>query len=153
MGIYEKPLAIPPEAEVRTERYHYAECPLDTLPPMDSRTFFHYMMDHTRHKGLTCHQAFKQLFYNRLPKKLGTSVLNQSDASKLQLGWGVHIIEGPDKPVLAWSVAAVLVVSLSVSVVYDVTMKSGESGFAIGQWLVGVLATVLAAVYFHLSEA
>lgn len=88
-----------------------------------------------------------------MPKKLGTSVLNQSDASKLQLGWGVHIIEGPNKPVLAWSVAAVLVVSLSVSVVYDVTMKSGESGFAIGQWLVGVLATVLAAVYFHLSEA
>lgn len=28
VGIYEKPIAIPPEEEVKEKRYHYEECPL-----------------------------------------------------------------------------------------------------------------------------
>ncbi|KAK3704978.1 hypothetical protein LTR37_013495 [Vermiconidia calcicola] len=151
-GIYEKPLAVPPAAEVRDEKYHYHECPLDPLPPIDSRTFFHYFWEHASHPVTSGSQAFDSLFFNRLPKKLGSSILVQTDLGKLQLGWGVHIIEGPNKPLLAWLATAILVLSFVISVSYDVGTKNRESGFAIGQWMVAVLATALTAVYFHLAD-
>ena len=56
----------------------------------------------------------------------------QADSSKLHLGWGVHIIEGPNKPLLAWSVTGILVLSFFVSLAYDEGLKNKESGFAIG---------------------
>lgn len=79
-------------------------------------------------------------------------MLLQTDPSKLHLGWGVHIIEGPNKPLLAWLATAILVLSFAVSLSYDIGFKNKESGFAIGQWMVAVLATALTAVYFHLAD-
>jgi uncharacterized membrane protein len=73
-------------------------------------------------------------------------------ADELAFGWGVHIIEGPNKPVLAGLVAVILVVSFMVSVSYDLSTGNKDSGFAIGQWVVGVLSAILTAVYFHFQE-
>lgn len=73
-------------------------------------------------------------------------------ADKLEFGWGIHVIEGPNKPVLAALVAGILTVSFVVSVVYDLCTGNTDSGFAIGQWLVAVLSAVLSAVYFHLQD-
>lgn len=92
------------------------------------------------------------MFFNRLPKKLGDSVLKQADPGKLQLGWGVHIIEGPNKPLLAWLATGILVLSFVVSLTYDLVLKNQESGFSIGQWIVAVLGTTLTALYFHLAD-
>lgn len=92
------------------------------------------------------------LFYNRLPKKLNNSILHETDPDKIY-GWGVHIIEGPNKPLLAWCVTAILIVSFLVALVYDVVVKVSDSGFGIGQWMVAVLGTALAATYFHLEDA
>lgn len=100
-GIYDKPLAIPPPVEVTAKRYHYHECPLDPLPPMDRRTFFHYFWEHNNHPSQSENAAFQSLFFNRLPKKLGDSIFHQK-GPKLQVGWGLHIIEGPNKTMLAW---------------------------------------------------
>lgn len=153
IGIYETPLAIPPETEFKQNRYHYHECPLDPLPPIDSRTFFHYFWEHASHPRSSGSPAFDTLFYNRLPKKLGTSMLLQPDPGKFHLGWGVHIIEGPNKPLLAWLATVILVLSFVASLSYDLVRKGEiESGFTIGSWLVGVLATTLGAVYFHLAD-
>ena len=151
-GIYQKPLSIPPAVEVKEQRYHYYECPLDPLPPIDPGTFFHYLWDHASHPESSGNGGFDTLFFNRLPKKLGESILKQTDPGKLQLGWGVHIIEGPNKPLLAWLATGILVLSFVISLTYDITYKNKESGFAIGQWLVAVLATALTALYFHLAD-
>lgn len=83
---------------------------------------------------------------------MGSSILLQCDPGKLQLGWGVHIIEGPNKPLLAWLATGILVLSFMISLVYDIVFKNKESGFAIGQWIVAVLSTALTAVYFHLAD-
>ena len=151
-GIYESPLAIPPEAEVKAGRWHYYQCPLDPLRPIDRRTFFHYFWEHASHPTSTGNVAFDTLFYNRLPKKLGTSMLAPTDPGKLHLGWGVHIIEGPNKPLLAWMVAAIVTMSFVLSVIYDVAMKNKDSGFGFGQWMVAVLTAALTAVYFHMAD-
>ena len=58
-------------------------------------------------------------------------------------------IEGPNKALLLWIVCAILVLSGVVSVVYAVVMKSEEQGFGIGQWIVAVLSTALAALYYQ----
>jgi hypothetical protein len=151
-GIYQKPLSIPPTIEVKEQRYHYYECPLDPLPPIDPATFFHYFWEHASHPQASGNEAFDTLFFNRLPKKLGESVLKQCDPTKLSKGWGVHIIEGPNKPLLACLATGIIVFSFVVSLVYDIVLKNKESGFAIGQWIVAVLATALTAVYFHLAD-
>ena len=71
---------------------------------------------------------------------------------RLPFGWGIHIIEGPNKPLLAWLATAILVLSFVVSLSYDIGYKNKESGFAIGQWMVAVLTTALTAIYFHLAD-
>jgi hypothetical protein len=44
-------------------------------------------------------------------------------------------------------------VSFIVSVAYAVVMKTQEQGFGIGSWMVAVLTTSLAAVYFQFEES
>ena len=68
------------------------------------------------------------------------------------MGWGVHIIEGPNRPLLAWLATAIIFLSFAVSLAYDVGFKTRESGFAIGQWMVAGLGTALTALYFHLAD-
>jgi hypothetical protein len=149
-GIYEGPLAIPPKTEVEEKRYHYYECPLDPLPPIDRRTFFHYFWEHDGHPK-SGNLTRESLFYNRMPKKLGYSLLQETDPSKIY-GWGVHIIQGPNKPILAWFVFVILVASLLVAVIYDVRTKNADSGFGIEQWIVAVLTAGLTATYFRLED-
>jgi len=146
-GIYQKPNAIPPVDEVRSGRWLYRDCPMDPLPPIDTRTFFHYFWKHADHP-VSC----DKIFYDRLPKKLVTSMLRQSKGGTLNLGWGVHIIEGPNKPLIAWMVTAIVAASFAVALVYDIVRKNPDSGFGIGQWLVAVLTTALTALYFHLQD-
>lgn len=145
--IYQKPDSLPPRIEVDENRYHYYECPLAPLPPMPTRTFYQYFRGHTPNCA-----SRSTLFSDRLPKKLGTNMTSLASADKLEFGWGIHIVEGPNKPLLAALVAAILFLSFLTSVVYDICTKNADSGFAIGQWMVGMLSAVLAAVYFHLQE-
>ena len=48
---------------------------------------------------------------------------------------------------------AIIVLSFAVSLSYDIGYKNKDSGFAIGQWMVAVLGTMLMALYFHLTDA
>ncbi|KAI6890007.1 hypothetical protein KC325_g47 [Hortaea werneckii] len=147
LDIYQTPAAIPPRKEVVEKRYHYFESPLKTLPPMPKQTFYQYFYRHE--PGCT---SLSSLFCERLPKKLGASITAPSGADELAFGWGLHIIEGPNKPVLAILVAIILSVSFVIAVLYDIFTRNKDSGFAIGQWVVGVLSALLAAVYFHFQE-
>lgn len=69
-------------------------------------------------------------------------MLNVTSAKDV-FGWGVHVIEGPNKPLLAWSAAAILVIGFVVALAYDIALHNADSGFAIGQWMVAVLSTAL----------
>lgn len=113
------------------------------MPP---QTFYQYFRQHAPDCA-----SRSTLFSDRLPKKLGASMTLQNGADKLEFGWGIHIIEGPNKPVLAVLVATILALSFAVSVIYDICTGNADSGFAIGQWMVAMLSAVLSAVYFHLQ--
>jgi hypothetical protein len=154
VGVYDEPLVIPPEDEVKEERYHYEECPLKVQPPMDYRSFLHYMEKHkhgdpTSSTGIVMHS--NTIFLKRLPKKVGVSILG-SHQSALQFGWGVRIIEGPNKVALSWTTFFGLALSFVVSLLYCHFWHTQEQGFAIGQWMVAVLGAAMAALYFQWAE-
>ncbi|KAF2422384.1 hypothetical protein EJ08DRAFT_481465 [Tothia fuscella] len=149
VGIFrDKKLAVPPVGEVSAGRYHYYECPLEPEEPIDHRTFLHYFWKHESHHNDPC-----DFWLNRMPKKLHESILKQSAATGPQMGWGVHIIEGPNKPVIACIFAFFVILSFLVSVICAIVMKTQESGFGIGQWMVAALSAMATAFYFHLTES
>lgn len=108
---------------------------------MDPREFLHYFYGHDGSHPF-------QTYLSRLPKKVERSMY-QEQSEDLVFGCGLHIIEGPHKALLLWIVCAILVLSGVVSVVYAVVMKSEEQGFGIGQWIVAVMSTALAALYYQ----
>lgn len=151
VGIYEKPMALPPEADVIEGKWQYYECPLTPLPPIDSRTFFHYFWNHERHCSAETYLS-SSLFLNRLPKKMGASMLEQGGSNTLNLGYGIHIIEGPNKKLLSLAIFIILVLSFAASLAYSLATHAQESGFGIGQWMVAAMTAGLGAIYFDLTE-
>jgi hypothetical protein len=114
---------------------------------MDHRAFLHFFRKQGKHAS-----AKRGLFLNRLPKKVGESILAQDDEETLHLGWGVYIVEGLNWPVISWCMFGILLLSFIVSICYALLMKTQESGFGIGQWLVAVLTAALAALCIQLRE-
>jgi hypothetical protein len=137
---------LPPEDALATKRYEYNLQP-PVPPPIDSRTFLHYFYNHSAYSGSTSAK-----YVERLPKKLGESLVRSLAVDEFREGWGIHIIEGPNKVAICWALMFVLVVSFGVSVGYDLIQKVEDSGFAIGQWMVAVLTVALSALYFSLED-
>ena len=142
VGIYEKPLAIPPEAEVIGGRYHYNECPLKVKTPIDHRTFVR-LMNHDKKadtiipSGITLPQD--AIFWSVCQKKRLNDSILASPTSPMRFDWRVHIIEGPDKVALRVATFVGLLLSFIVSV-------------RCPQWLVGVITAGMAALYFQYTE-
>jgi hypothetical protein len=80
-------------------------------------------------------------------------MFKQQEASKLHLGWGVHIIEGPNKAAISWTLFCILLLSFIVALAYEIVVKAQDTGFGIGQWMVAVLTAPLSGVYFDLAES
>lgn len=122
--------------------------------PIDYRTFIHLMnhckkSDAVNASGITLPED--AIFLERLPKKLNESMFT-GPRSPMQFGWGVHIIEGPDKVILSIATFVGLLLSFVVSILYAHFYKTEESGVGIGQWIVAAIAAGMAALYFQCTE-
>lgn len=154
VGIYGKPMEIPPPEEVYQGLYHYSQCPMQPLPPMPDHIFLHYL-DRARRttrseKNPQAHA--EDIFLNRLPKKLGSSIFTTGtgvDATILY-GWGVHIVERPS--VLAQSMVGIASALICI-IIFGITCAFAGLGTAIGigQFAAGVLTLSNAAIYFALQ--
>jgi hypothetical protein len=129
--------SIPPAIEVAANNYSYDPCPIDE-PPMDSRTFFHHFYapasDHP-----------DSMWAPRLPWKLGPSL------GPMKHGWGVHIEEQPDWPLLSAFLCLGLLISGVVAGIYGWKMGDAQTGVAIGTWLTAVLGLGTSAIFFWWS--
>lgn len=134
-------MEMPPQKEVQEKRYEYV-CPFP--PPMDPREFLHYFY-------VRADSHPHSIYLERLPKKLEPSMYHLQ-SQELVFGWGLHIIEGPNKAALSWACFVILLLSFIVSVIYAIVMKTQEQGFGIGQWMVAVLCTALTALYYQWEE-
>ncbi|KAF5617908.1 hypothetical protein F25303_13153 [Fusarium sp. NRRL 25303] len=155
VGIYSKPMEIPPAKEVDEGRYHYFECPMQPLPPMPDHIFLHYLEEAKQKTGRRDNSAAhaEDIFLSRLPKKLGSSIFTSSPgiASGITYGWGVHIVERPS----SWAKSMLGISSALICIaVFAITWLCADfdKAIGIGQYITGVLAIMNAAVYFALQD-
>ena len=138
VGILDKPMAIPSEAEMVSEGYDYRPRSLKP-PPIPANIFLHHLANPGPHKRL--------VWGNRMPQKLDNSILqSQCPDDGLVTGWGVHIIEGLNKSILLLCTLAGLVVSGIVAMAWSIARDDVQGGFGIGAWLTSVQAIVLMLV-------
>lgn len=69
------------------------------------------------------------------------------------LGWGVLIVEGPNKASITMLSAVILTLSVVVAVVYTGLTKDASSGFTIGSFLVTIWVSWVTALYYHWKES
>ncbi|SCV52652.1 uncharacterized protein FFB14_12715 [Fusarium fujikuroi] len=155
VGIYSKPMEIPPAKEVDEGRYHYFECPMQPLPPMPDHIFLHYLEEAKQKTGRQDNPAAhaEDIFLSRLPKKLGSSIFTSRSGltSGITYGWGVHIVERPS----GWAKSMLGILSALICIaVFAIAWICADfdKAIGIGQYITGVLAIINAAVYFALQD-
>lgn len=67
-------------------------------------------------------------------------------------GWGILIIEGPNKVAMTWLTGIVVTLSGVVSVVYAVVKNDVSGGFAIGAYVIAFWVAWMTAFYFQWKE-
>jgi hypothetical protein len=140
VGIFQKPLALPPEEEVYSNRWIYDPCPWDGDPPIAEHLFLHY---------LKCTQRSRNLFWMlRIPRKLKTSILNDGIASAA-FGWGVHIDEGPNYSLIFWINFFGLMVSGTFAAAWTVSKKDFQGAFGFACWFIAVMNTLMIALMYR----
>jgi hypothetical protein len=91
-------------------------------------------------------------WFNRLPKRLekGLEELRRSSDAEIDVvGWGIHIIEGPNVVAMTCVTSVVMVLCGIGSTVYGVLMKDVSGGFAIGAFIVAMWASSMATLFFQ----
>lgn len=155
VGIYGKLMEIPPPEEVDQGRYHYFKCPMQPLPPMPDHIFLHYL---DRARRTTSSERNPQahaedIFLNRLPKKLCSSIFTAGTGADATIfyGWGVHIVERPSalaQGIVGIASALICVIAFGFTWAFvDLSIAIG-----IGQVASEVLALANAAIYFTLQS-
>ena len=131
---------------------------------MPVNVFLHYLH---RARWNVWGEHAEDIWLQRLPKKLNESVLaevQQDDAvnqqeeqeatidPNLAFGWGVHILDGPNHAVLGLLIAIGVVIAFVISGMVVGFAKTQEQGFGVGSFLLAILASIMAAVYFQLQD-
>ncbi|KAF2802092.1 uncharacterized protein BDZ99DRAFT_209142 [Mytilinidion resinicola] len=132
---------IPPELEVRAQRYHYDPCPLN--PPLPSSVFLHALRHPEYYEG--------QRLQDRMPKKLHDGILGALGSAFSPIGWGVHIHDGPNKFAIAIFVSLTILASLVAAALWIALRKDVQGGTGIGQYAVAVLTAIFGLGVFGWS--
>ncbi|KAI1764634.1 hypothetical protein GGR53DRAFT_493134 [Hypoxylon sp. FL1150] len=131
---------------------------MEVLPPIPGNIFLHYL-DHAKWKdisgGFTSYHN-DSTFLDRLPKKVGRSILAEDPAvpsQPLSYGWGIHIIERPRNSTLYLIVGLIAVISTVVCLATFAPawgISGLDTAIGIGQYVGTVLGLLDAAIYFAL---
>lgn len=133
VGIHDKPLAVPPEAEVESNRYEYDPCPLKSLPPIPDNVFLHHFNDPGHHR--------RPNWLRRIPKKVNDSLIGHHEGDII--GWGVHIIEGPNWLAISVAVFCIVLSSGVFATAWAVCRNDISGAFAVAGWMIGVLTAAM----------
>jgi hypothetical protein len=93
--------------------------------------------------------------FQRLPKKLqkGLEELSRTTGSSEDvIGWGIHIIEGPNVAMMSLLTGIIMTLSGVGSTVYAVIGKDVSGGFSIGAFVVALWTAWMAALFFRWKQ-
>ena len=86
----------------------------------------------------------------RLPMRLGKRVVDGDEAC---YGWGIHVIEGPNREVIFWVILAITLVSVLACVLWAELRDDMQGATGLGALIVALPPAVLAAFLFRLGRA
>jgi hypothetical protein len=72
---------------------------------------------------------------------MDTSVIDPNEP--LSMGWGIHIIEGPNKFAIYCATLCIILISGLVAILWAVIRHDIQGGFGIGAWMTSVLGLIL----------
>ena len=136
--------ALPPDDEVRQKKnYHYAPCPRDVANPVLRIPYLHVLLEPGIH--------LDEFWVNRSPKKLRQRI-EYGSGTHPAIGWGVHIVEGPNWVAISVVSQIVLFLTLILSVLFSVLKNDVSAGFAMGAYVVAALTAVNALAVVILTQ-
>ncbi|KAL8755981.1 MAG: hypothetical protein Q9184_004644 [Pyrenodesmia sp. 2 TL-2023] len=140
VGILQTPLSLPSDQDIQSRSWEYCSCPcpLKEPPPIPTNVFLHLLNSTRTHPRST--------WLNRLPKKLHSSIHQLGEGPHVgwqAMGWGVHIIEGPNgRAVLALHMLLVGV-SLAGAIAWSVWKSDVQGGFGIAGFAVAATSVLV----------
>jgi hypothetical protein len=137
----DKPWSIPPSD---VPDYKYSPVPLHPLPPMPEEVFLHYLeygdIDHI-HKD--------KYWLARLPTRLKSRIIEAREVPVW--GWGIHIVEGPNRPVIFWITMVTIFASMLAFVLWTSLREDIQGGAGLGSLILALPPVIMAAFLFKLT--
>ena len=125
----------------KKDAYQWDPCPPNHHPPpygpVPRSVILHWLKSC---KAGSNSDMLKAIWLKRLPKKLNESVTQCSD--DLPTAWGIHIIEGPDKVWMLWTMICALAVCFGPVLAYVILTKDIQGATGIGGMAVAVLTFI-----------
>ncbi|KAF4992693.1 hypothetical protein FDECE_13641 [Fusarium decemcellulare] len=140
ISICSRPDSIPPQD---LAEYEYTPKPLKSRPPMPPEVFIHYL--NHNHNVQRCG---KRIWIPRLPKRLSKRVIDDDEGC---LGWGIHVIEGPNREVLGFVMMMIIFGSIVAAVTWAIARRDVPGGATLGAFLIAVPGTSLGTFLFFLG--
>ncbi len=84
----------------------------------------------------------------RLPMRLDSRVVDSGEAC---YGWGIHVVEGPNREVIFWILMAIILTGVVAGVSWSFLRNDVQGGTALGALVVGLPPAVLAAFLLRLG--
>lgn len=134
---------LPPQIEVQKQNYHYAPCPADIQNPLLRYPYLHDLFEPGYH--------LDTFWTNRTPKKL-KQALQYSNGGDPVIGWGVHIIEGPNWYALVVLAVLFVFATFILSLAYSLAGHDASSGFTMGSFFLSagtLLITLTVTIVIH----
>ncbi|KAF4631776.1 hypothetical protein G7Y89_g6358 [Cudoniella acicularis] len=110
-------LCIPPKD---ADEYEYMPRPLVPLPPMPSEVFIHFL----EHEDKDDLSLTKSVWTPRLPRRLHKRMI---ECEVPTYGWGIHVIEGPNRNAVFWIVIAMTFGSILAGILWS-SLRSDIQG-------------------------
>ncbi|KAL4796611.1 hypothetical protein BDV19DRAFT_78895 [Aspergillus venezuelensis] len=142
ISICNRPDRIPPRDRID---YEYIPKPLDPPLPMPPETFIHYL-EH----GEGDLNPTRSNWVNRLPKRLDERVVEGDEGT---YGWGIHIIEGPNKVVIFWIIIVTVLATIVASSLWAALNNDMQGGTGLGTLMAAMPPIILTAFLFRMGVA
>jgi hypothetical protein len=142
VSICGRPQSIPP---ADAKEWEYSPRPLDSLPPMPPEVFIHYL-EH----GEGELNPLRNIWAPRLPKRLEEKTVAGDVGA---CGWGVHIVEGPNRAALFWIMLLTILAGVITTVAWSLVRDDAQGGSGLGTLIVALPSVVLAVFLFRLGHA
>lgn len=127
---------LPPKEEVDNGNYHYEPCPANVNIVL-RYPYLHVLFEPGNH--------LDRFWTRRTLKKLKHTLEYAGDGNPV-IGWGVHIVEGPNWSAFIVLTAMFMAASLVLSTVYSILQDDVSSGFAMGSFFLAAETILITLV-------